>query len=111
MGLSNSNKKDVKKMMVTIYILLFILLALVTTTGCIIRIETGEEIIEEPKLGTHTLVRIENDLYYDSTTGIVYWWNGASYGTFATMPNEYYSSNGKLCKYDKETRQIKELEE
>lgn len=111
MKLSNSNKKDIKKMIVTIFILLLMLLSLTITTGCTIRIETGKETIEEPKLGTYSLKRIENELYYDSATGIVYWWNGVSYGTFATMPSEYYSSNGLLCKYNPETRHIEELEE
>ena len=109
MGLSNSNKKDIRKMFGTIFILLIIMLALATTTGCTIRIETGEETIEEPKPGTYSLKRIGNELYYDSATGIIYWWNGVSYGTFATMPSEYYSSNGLLCKYNPETRHIEEI--
>ena len=109
MGLSNNNKKDIRKMLGTIFILLFILLTLITTTGCTINIETKEKTIERAKLGTHTLIHIENELYYDSITGIIYWWNGVSYGTFATMPSEYYSSNGLLCKYDPETRHIEEI--
>ena len=54
----------------------------------------------------------ENDLYYYSTTHIVYivfneYRNYGGYGYMAP----YYSENGKLCIYDAEKKEIVELED
>lgn len=57
------------------------------------------------------LIEGENDLYYYSTTHIVYIvfnecaLSGCDYGYMAP----YYSENGKLCIYDAEKKEIVEL--
>ena len=55
----------------------------------------------------------ENDLYYYSTTHIVYIvFNecGEGYTGFGYM-SPYYSENGKLCKYDVKSKQLVEIDE
>ena len=54
----------------------------------------------------------ENDLYYYSTTHIVYITfneRAGNYGYGYMSP--YYSKNGKLCTYNINSRQIEEVEE
>ena len=58
------------------------------------------------------LISIEKDLYYYSTTHVVYivfseWGTYDGYGYMSP----YYSENGKLCTYDTNTKQIVEIEE
>lgn len=54
----------------------------------------------------------EKDLYYYSTTHIVYiaFSEAAGYGAYGYMA-PYYSKNGKLCIYDTEKKQINEISE
>lgn len=54
----------------------------------------------------------EDDLYYYSTTHIVYivFNEGAGYCGYGYM-TPYYSENGKLCIYDAKTKEIIELED
>ena len=54
----------------------------------------------------------ENDLYYYSTTHIVYivFSKGAINSGYGYMA-PYYSENGKLCVYDVEAKEIIELED
>ena len=55
----------------------------------------------------------ENDLYYYSTTHIVYVVfneKGAGYSGYGYMA-PYYSENGNLCIYDVEAKKIIELED
>ena len=54
----------------------------------------------------------ENDLYYYSTTHIVYIvFNEAEYQAGYGYMSPYYSENGKLCTYDIDTKQIVEIGE
>lgn len=54
----------------------------------------------------------ENDLYYYSTTHVVYIvFNEAEYQTGYGYMSPYYSENGKLCIYDTNTKQIVEIGE
>nr|DAQ69111.1 MAG TPA: protein of unknown function (DUF5016) [Caudoviricetes sp.] len=49
----------------------------------------------------------ENDLYYYSTTHVVYIvFNEAEYQAGYGYMSPYYSENGKLCIYDTNTKQI-----
>lgn len=61
--------------------------------------------------GKTALVELGNCLYYDSYTGIVYWWNGAmSPGNYAaTTPSPYYAPNGLPYKYNTETKTLEEI--
>ena len=54
----------------------------------------------------------ENDLYYYSTTHIVYitFNEVAGYSGYGYM-SPYYSENGKLCTYDTNTKRIVEIGE
>lgn len=57
------------------------------------------------------LQKLDGGLYYDQTTGIVYFWNG-SFGiarNSATMPTPYYSENGKLYRYDPVSNTMEEV--
>lgn len=49
------------------------------------------------------LIRIRSCLYYDSTTRIVYIWNGHINDQFATVPTPYYAPNGLPYKYNPST--------
>ena len=61
-------------------------------------------------LGESAMIKIGNELWYDSTTGIVYWWNGYIYSAnCATTPTPYYSSNGLLYRYIPETNTLEEV--
>lgn len=51
--------------------------------------------------GVDMLQKLDDGLYYDQTTGIVYFWNGVfSIAKNSTTPTQYYSENGKLYRYD-----------
>lgn len=57
------------------------------------------------------LIQIDNELYYYESTGIVYivfneWAGSMGYGYMAP----YYSTDGKLCRYDTTTQSIIEIE-
>lgn len=54
----------------------------------------------------------ENDLYYYSTTHVIYIvFNEAEYQAGYGYMSPYYSENGKLCTYDTDTKQIVEIGE
>lgn len=64
------------------------------------------------KFGESAMVKIGGGLYYDSTTRIVYWWNGSldnSYG--AVTPAPYYAPNGLPYLYDPVTNTFIEIKE
>lgn len=63
--------------------------------------------------GRKALIEIGGYLWYDSTTRIVYWWNG-NLGTgvySSTTPSPYYASNGLPYKYNPETNTFEEIEQ
>ena len=108
-----NKKKDIIKMIITILVLTIILLITVTVTGCnktgAVQEEKESQVLINSK-GVYSLIHIGNGLYYDSETGIVYWWGGVlGYSSGATIPSAYYSSNGLLCKYNPETGHIEEI--
>lgn len=54
----------------------------------------------------------ENDLYYYSTTHVVYIvFNEVGFQAGYGYMSPYYSENGKLCTYDTNTKQIVEIGE
>lgn len=62
--------------------------------------------------GLNSLKCIGDDLYYNIQTKIVYWWNGnfsSDYYDSSTMPTAYYGPNGRLCKYDPDTKTLYEI--
>lgn len=58
------------------------------------------------------MIEIGNYLYYDSTTRIVYWWNGiiGTAGDSAISPSPYYAPNGLPYLYNPETNTFEEIE-
>ena len=60
--------------------------------------------------GVDTLQKLDDGLYYDQTTGIVYFWNGVfSIANNSTTPTPYYSENGKLYRYDPVSNTMEEV--
>ena len=63
------------------------------------------------RFGKSALIEICDGLYYDSTTRIVYWWNGAlSWADFATTPTSYYAPNGLPYRYNPKTNTFEEID-
>lgn len=60
--------------------------------------------------GKSALVEIGDYLYYDSSTRIVYWWNGhlIEYRS-DTVPSPYYAPNGLPYRYNPETNTFEEI--
>lgn len=63
------------------------------------------------EFGTARLQSLGSGLYYDQTTGIVYWWNGVltTGSQVSTVPTPYYSENGKLYRYDPISNTMEEV--
>ena len=60
--------------------------------------------------GESAMVEIGDGLWYDSTTRIVYWWNGYFGGCdYAATPSPYYAPNGFPYTYNPETNTFKEI--
>ena len=60
--------------------------------------------------GKSALIEIGNELWYDSTTRIVYWWNGClHYYRSDTVPSPYYAPNGLPYLYNPETNTFEEI--
>ena len=102
-------------------IVILTLLLMLTINGC----DTKESITVNVKssdneitqtlnsnvLGVSALKKICNGLWYDTTTGVVYWWNGflSNISEVSTPPTPYYSSNGLIYIYIPETNTMKEV--
>ena len=56
------------------------------------------------------LHRIKDTIYYDTRTGIVYFWNGYNYYNAASMPSPYYAPNGLPYKWDPITEKLEEID-
>lgn len=78
-------------------------------TGCdskpvVVNVENSEA-LNGTNIGKSTLFMIGDGLCYDSTTRIVYWWNG-----FWEIPfSPYYAPNGLPYKYNPETNTFEEI--
>lgn len=103
-----------KKLLSTIIVCLIIF----SLVGCgardkvvAVNVENSENLAGQV-FGESAMIRIENGLYYDSTTRIVYWWNGhLRQGYYAsTTPSPYYAQNGLPYLYNPETNTFEEIE-
>lgn len=56
------------------------------------------------------LQRIKDTIYYDTRTGIVYFWNGYNYYNASSMPSPYYAPNGLPYKWDSITEKLEEID-
>lgn len=81
----------------------------VKTTTLAVNVE-GSEKLTNNVLGKDALIEIGNGLWYDSTTGIVYWWNGVFRYNNATTPTPYYAPNGLPYRYNPHTNTFEEIE-
>lgn len=67
----------------------------------------------ENNTAAHTIssfIKINDILYYDENTFIVYVWNGMFRAVnTATMPSAYYAPNGLPYKYDPDTKTLYEI--
>ena len=98
------------------YLLMLTFVLLLSCSGCVeekvtnVNVENKEKIYNTT-FGKDALIEIGEYLYYDSTTRIVYWWNGWLTGNeWATTPTAYYAPNGLPYKYNPETNTFKEIE-
>ena len=103
-----------KKQIRNILILIAALLLFCSLTGCgsevVVNVENTEN-INGNNFGKYALVGIGNGLYYDSTTRIVYWWNGhMSVVDYSISPSPYYAPNGLPYRYNPETNTFEEIE-
>lgn len=62
--------------------------------------------------GIKSLVEIGDGLWYDSSTRIVYWWNGYFSTSYtSTMPTAYYAPNGMPFRYNPITNTFEEIKD
>ena len=77
------------------------------------RLETIDKPETKPiTIGESAMVELGDGLWYNSETGIVYWWNGnLTLGyNYATTPSPYYAPNGLPYKYNPITKSLEEIE-
>ena len=104
-------RKQIRK----ILILIASLLLFCTLTGCgsetiVVNVEDQKN-ISGSNFGIDALIDIGDGLYYDSTTRIVYLWNGClNLSYYSTTPTPYYAPNGLPYKYNPETNTFEEIE-
>ncbi len=106
-----------KKVIATILLCLITALLL---TGCTeskpvnVNVENNTT-INGTAFGRSALLEIGDSLWYDTTTRIVYWWNGflSTRGCYChdydTTPSPYYASNGLPYRYNPETNTFEEI--
>lgn len=71
-------------------LLAVVLVSTIAFTGC----SSSPDIAPELEITALKRISFASDLYYDTNTYIVYYWNGCSGGYSATMPTLYYSTDG-----------------
>ena len=103
--------------------LILSLLLIFSLSGCgekevvAVNVEAGNDAnisqaVNSNIIGKSAMIEIGNGLYYDSTTGIVYWWDGTLMpfrSNADTTPTPYYSPNGLLYRYIPETNTMEEI--
>lgn len=96
---------------IVVAILVFSLASCHEQTVVSVNVE-DKEALSDTVIGTDALTEIGNNLYYDRTTRIVYWWNEriGKNSYCATTPTPYYAPNGLPYKYDPETNTFEEIE-
>lgn len=88
--------------------LVFSLVGCGETTTLNVNVENDKE-LSSTTLGKGNLLEIGNNLYYDSATRIVYFWNGYTYTDWSTTPSAYYAPNGLPYRYNPETNTFEEI--
>lgn len=95
--------------------LVLVILACICLSGCgsttvvAVNVEDAES-THSSTFGRNALIEIGDGLYYDSTTRIVYWWNGIfGLSKSTTSPSPYYAPNGLPYRYNPETNTFEEI--
>ena len=77
-----------------------------------VNVEGMQTIQPQTPIGIKALVEIGNNLWYDQSTRIVYFWNGILVGYRSdTTPSPYYASNGLPYLYNPVTNAFELIEE
>lgn len=106
-----------KRVIATIFICL---IAVLSFAGCdnsntgnsVINVNIEKDnTISGNTFGKSSLIIIGGGLWYDSTTRIVYWWNGMLDTNWTTTPSPYYAPNGLPYRYNPETNTFEEIKE
>lgn len=108
-------QSKIKSLIVMLVLVVTLILAIFSLTGCgtdtIVNVNVeNSEGLNNTVLGRNALVKIAEGIYYDSTTRIVYWWNGHyyyEYGVVDICP--YYAPNGLPYRYNPETNTFEEI--
>ena len=81
-------------------------------SGVIVNVE-NKETLSGTTFGVNALIEIGSNLWYDSSTRIVYWWSGAIHCSNhgSTTPTPYYAPNGLPYRYNPETNMFEEVSE
>lgn len=98
------------KKIVMLIVCVFMICCL-TVTGCDTDVSYHETLnVSLSNNQNICLQRIKDTIYYDTRTGIVYFWNGYNYSNVASMPSPYYAPNGLPYKWDPITEKLEEIE-
>ena len=99
-----------RKILICLIILTFLLVGCSGPQSININVENSSE-LNNAVIGKESLVEIGDKVWYDSTTRIVYWWNGCiGVNNNATTPTPYYAPNGLPYRYNPETNTLEEIE-
>ena len=97
--------------------IILICLIIVSLVGCGVETTTvsvnvgNKDGLSNSAFGKSAMVEIGDGLWYDSTTRIVYWWNGIMVDFQSdTAPTPYYAPNGLPYRYNPETNTFEEIE-
>lgn len=96
------------------YIIIFALV-IGLTLGFLAMIQEIDHDKPEPEketidIGESAMVELGDGLWYNSETGIVYWWNGTLSYNYSISPTPYYAPNGLPYKYNPITKSLEEIE-
>lgn len=103
----------IKRVITSALICFMIVLSLAGCDNSTININIeNDSTINGTTFGTSALSKIGGGLWYDTTTRIVYWWNGSmDYSRWDTTPSPYYAPNGFPYRYNPETNTFEEIKE
>lgn len=87
-----------------------------TLTGCGVEKSVNVNVDNDSSIsgktfGKSALIEIGDCLWYDTTTRIVYWWNGLlnNITNGSASPSPYYAPNGLPYQYNPETNTFEEI--
>lgn len=99
-----------KKLLICLIILTFLLVGCSEPQPININVENSSE-LNNAIIGEESLVEIGDKIWYDSTTRVVYWWNGSMTTSYSSIaPSPYYAPNGLPYRYNPETNTLEEIE-